>query len=387
MPLHRRVFFIAGFDPKSPRFYHHLFRALAAHPAPGAEGAGVQVGPRRGLSDIADEWDLHAPQASGAPLHTRCTLLRWDDLVRAHWARTPGRVLGDHGRLYTAPHGLLRTAWRESRVNWVLLVLPLCLGLLVVLGWLAAGVALGGWWAEHPGAGAALALGALAWPAWRAWLALSRRVGSDWLLRLYGFSHQQAAGRVPGLQARTDAFAALIAAAPDDDPGLQEVLVVGHSTGATLAAAALARALARRPGLGANGPAVALLTIGHCTPLVYCFHHAGALRDELAALTAHPPLAWVDYTAPADWAGTGRMPPWPRPGPALLRRLSPRFPKLLSPARYAALRRNRLAMHMQYLKPMDHAGRYDLLALLAGAPTLRARHQEVPDDYRDSDPT
>ena len=26
MPLHRRVFFIAGFDPKSPRYYHRLYR-------------------------------------------------------------------------------------------------------------------------------------------------------------------------------------------------------------------------------------------------------------------------------------------------------------------------------------------------------------------------
>jgi hypothetical protein len=64
-----------------------------------------------------------------------------------------------------------------------------------------------------------------------------------------------------------------------------------------------------------------------------------------------------------------------------LRRLSPRFPKILTTQHYAVLRRNRLAMHMQYLKPADHAGRYDLLAIVAGERTLRERHAAVPDDY------
>jgi hypothetical protein len=72
------------------------------------------------------------------------------------------------------------------------------------------------------------------------------------------------------------------------------------------------------------------------------------------------------------------MTPWHRPGPALLHRLSPRFPKILDPAHYRALRRNRLALHMQYLKPADRAGRYDLLALTAGPQTLRDRHPPAP---------
>jgi hypothetical protein len=111
---------------------------------------------------------------------------------------------------------------------------------------------------------------------------------------------------------------------------------------------------------------------------VYFFATAHALRAELDALTAHAQLTWVDYTAPADWAGCGQISPWPHQGRALLHRLSPRFPKILEPARYQALRRNRLAMHMQYLKPADRAGHYDLLALTAGGPTLRERHPPRP---------
>ena len=111
-----------------------------------------------------------------------------------------------------------------------------------------------------------------------------------------------------------------------------------------------------------------------------------ALRDELDVLSDHAALTWVDYTAPADWAGCGRISPWHRAGRALLHRLSPRFPKTLTPAHYQALRRNRLAMHMQYLKPADRAGRYDLLAFAAAEPTLRERHPPASTSADDNTP-
>jgi pimeloyl-ACP methyl ester carboxylesterase len=227
-----------------------------------------------------------------------------------------------------------------------------------------------------PWHGAALGafVAACAIGAWWSWRGLSHRLGTDWLMRLYGFSHAQAAGRITGLDARVDTMAAMIAEAVDDAPEAGEVLVVGHSTGATLAASALARALRRSPRLGVQGPRLGLLTLGQCIPLVYGFDTASALRAELDALTTHPQLTWVDFTAPADWAGCGQISPWLSEGQAVLHRLSPRFPKILEPAHYQRLRRNRLAMHMQYLKPADRAGHYDLLALTAGRPTLRERH-------------
>lgn len=380
-PLHRRVFFIAGFDPKSPRYYHRLFRGLAAHRPPHAQGAQageVRVGPRRRLNDWADEWDLWWPEPDGVSLlHSRCTLLRWDDIVRAHWARPAATVWRDHWNVYVDGwrQGLLGRAWRASRLNWVFLMFPLATTLALALAWAALAGLMAAWlwpvwgpWAV-PGATTACVIAA----GWT-WRRLSHHLGSDWLLRLYGFSHAQAAGKVKELEARVDAMAELVRQAAGDAPEACEILLVGHSTGATLAASALARALRSEASLEWQGPALALLSLGHCTPLVYCFDSAQGLRDELDALVDHPPLTWVDYTAPADWAGCGRIAPWHRPGRAVLHRLSPRFPKILDPAHYQSLRRNRLALHMQYLKPADHAGRYDLLAFVAGGPTLRQRH-------------
>jgi hypothetical protein len=380
MPLHRRVFFIAGFDPKSPRYYHRLYRALARHPSAVKDAGGpaaVAVGPRRPVSDWVDEWDVRWTAGSDGPmLHTRYTVLRWDDIVRAHWARSARSVWRDHWNFYVdgALQGNFGRVWRASRLNWVFIVFPLVLLLAWVGLWSALTATLLGLWPPRSplvaGAAGVVTLAAAAW----GWQRLSHRLGTDWLVRLYGFSHAQAEGRIPGLEERVDAMAAWIAAAQAESPEAREVLVVGHSTGATLAASALSRALQAQPALGQSGPELALLSLGHCTPLVSYFRTAHRFRAELDALTAHPQLTWVDYTAPADWAACGRMTPWLRPGRARLHQLSPRFHQLLQPARYHALKRNRLAMHMQYLRPADRPGRYDLLAMTAGPATLRERH-------------
>lgn len=393
MSAHRHVFFIGGFDPKSPRYTHRLFRALAEHRPPGAEGASagpVAVGARITQDALADTWTIGWPQADGTPRETRVTQLRWDDIVRRHWARSAAGVWRDHRDFYGDGwrQGNFGRLWRASRANWLFAMYPLAVSLACML--LAAALTLtlvGGARAVLPGLGDGGLPGA-AWQgglgvalglvlAWWLWRHLAHRLGADWLLRLYGFSHAQAEGRVPALDERIDAMAGRIAAVLQGPQPPQEVLVIGHSVGATLAASAMARALARPGSADAacgTGPEPALLTLGHCTPLVYFHDTAQALRDELDALTAHARLTWVDYTAPADWAACARMSPWHRPGAAVLHRLSPRFPRLLTPARYRALRRNRLAMHMQYLKPADHAGSYDLLALAAGPSTLRQRH-------------
>lgn len=384
MPLHRRVFFIAGFDPKSPRYYHRLYRDLAAHRPPGSEGsegAPVQVSARRRLNDWADEWDVHWPPAEGGVdgLHTRYTLLRWDDIVRAHWNRTAANVLRDHWNFYVdgSRQGFFSRAWRSSRLNWFFIVFPLGVLLLLTALWACLALGVAAWLPAN--AWARIGVAAVgAYGAWWSWRRLSHRLGSDWLMRLYGFSHAQAEGRVAELQPRVDAMAAMIGDAVRESAGAEEVLVVGHSTGATLAASALSRATVQDPELGRVAPELSLLTLGHCTPLVYYFETADQLRNELDALTALPHMTWIDYTAPADWAGCGRIPPWHRAGRALLHRLSPRFPKILTPQRYRALKRNRLAMHMQYLLPSDFAGQYDLLAFTAGPRTLRKRHPPSP---------
>ena len=65
----------------------------------------------------------------------------------------------------------------------------------------------------------------------------------------------------------------------DTREDVDEVLVVGHSTGAQLAVSALARVPERRV---SAGPALGLLTLGQSIPMISLLPEADALRDDLA---------------------------------------------------------------------------------------------------------
>ena len=66
------------------------------------------------------------------------------------------------------------------------------------------------------------------------------------------FSWQQASGRHPEIDARVERFARHVVAAVRDSDA-DEVLIVGHSTGTTVAVEVAARALALDPEFGRRG--------------------------------------------------------------------------------------------------------------------------------------
>ncbi len=371
MSVHRLVFFLGGFDPKTPRHYHRLYRAAArAHP-PGPAGEAVSVGPRQPHDALSDVWDVQWRPAQGVPLTTRHAVLRWDDIVLRHWGRGLRRVLADWRLMYLR-RGALRALARIHAAA------PACfwlgnLPLLLALACLAT-VGLGGLglsWGLGGSAGWALLFLPLALPLWRG---LERRLDTEWLLRLYAFTCAQGEGELPDLEARLDALADTLAAQARAHPA-HELLVVGHSTGAILAASVLARALRRHPDLAPAGTALGLLTLGHCTPLLAWQPRATQFRAELAQLADTPALTWWDYTAPADWAAFAQAPPWTEGvGRARCHATSPRFHQTMSAPAYAALKADRQALHLHYLRAPERAGGYDPITLTAGPLTLAERH-------------
>ena len=372
MNWQRDVFFFGGFDPRGPARDHRLFAdAVARHPATDA-GESVTMGPRERLAPHLDAWSVHWRQPDGTEVHTRHTVMRWDDIVRRVWPRHWRQAWADRLVVYgQAPrHGALAPIWRHARPAFWLAIFPLLLGL-----------ALGALWAGA--AGLLTWASGTAWPwlaavpAWLwSWRALEVTLDADWLLRLYGFTWHQARGDVPGLTQRLDELAdVLVARAEAADA--RELLVVGHSTGSQMAVSVVARALQKAPWLGARGPSLALLTLGHCTPILAWVRQAGWFRGELARLAAHPHLTWHDVSAPTDWAAFARVPPWlhaPAQGAARLAQYSPRFHKTMGQAAYDELLAHRHALHQQYLRPPRVAGGYDPVVWMAGPLTLAERH-------------
>src|SRR5271155_6130598 len=101
------------------------------------------------------------------------------------------------------------------------------------------------------------------------------------------------------LDARVDAFADCVVARARHD-GVDEIIIAGHSLGATLVIDLLARALARDPDLGKHGPKLGVLTIGATIPKLALHPGGGWVRDAARRLAAAPSLSWAEFQARDD---------------------------------------------------------------------------------------
>jgi hypothetical protein len=391
-PVRRRqVFYISGFDPQGPAHYHRLYADEGAKQAR-VSGYSLLVGGRHRSSPLAAGWAVEARFGTGTEavaVESQVEFLRWDDIVRANWTRSRWRVmlgaLVSTGR--QVRNGVL---WRVLKTSWpafmVLAMPPLLvvvLGLLAALGsGLVAALLVRGFLLTAVLAGAA---GAGSWWALARWA--EARVQMAWLMRSTRFILRQARGATPDLEARIDAFGERIAAAWTRG-AFDEVLVVGHSSGAMLAVSAVSRALAasRLDGGSGSGAVVplSLLTLGECIPMLSYQPEAQQFRAELAAVARSGLVDWVDVTAPPDgccfalvdptaaaWRGNGDVAPpsgWRAP-----KLLSARFAQMFDSVRYAELRLDKYRCHFQYLMASDVPVDYDYFAITAGPKRLTDR--------------
>ncbi len=390
----RQVFYIAGFDPQGPSHYHRLHAEEAPRQARVA-GYAMNVGPRRRVSDIASGWRVDGEFEDGAAaVASQLEFLRWDDIVRAHWPRARWRVM--LGALASTIHQVRNgVLWRVLKTSWpafVVLALPPAL-VALLLAWagvtvVACAALLSRGWALP--AVVAAGTSGLAWWGFAAWA--EAKVQMAWLMRSTRFILRQARGDAPDLERRLDQCAERIAQACRE-PEWDEVLVVGHSSGAMLAVSAVARTLSRLDAAGASAARPALLTLGECIPMLSYQPEAAAFRQELAALATAGDLTWIDVTAPPDGCCFALVDPTaaaraghPHPSAAWRspKLLSARFAQMFSPAAYARLRRDRHRCHFQYLQAAERVTDYDYFAITGGPIRLRDRfasHRSV-DNFR-----
>jgi hypothetical protein len=380
----RRVFYLSGFDPKGAAHYHALYRDQAALQQ-AAGGLKLEVGPRKRLESGDPGWSVNAPAAGGAdPVETDYEFMRWDDVVRDNWPRNAWQLWADIVRttvFYLHTGGL----WAMFKLSWppaVALVMPFLLLCALLLGMPALAFVASSYSSTRSGSplvDVAVGLLTAALLVGLAWL-IERRYAMYWMMRSYAFTARQASGLTPALESRLDELAVRLAdrlAENADD----EVLVVGHSSGAIMAAAVVARALRRLPA-GTPRPVLSLLTLGQWLPLLSLLPQAQAFREELAELGRAERLDWVDFSAPPDGccfalvdplASCGLMRVADRP-----RLLSPRFAEMFDADTYKLLRRDKLELHFQYIKASARQVSYDYFAITAGPLTLAGRFGATP---------
>ena len=394
----RRVFHIPGYDPIHPRRYRELYRTESAAQAQ-VSGYDIAISARGDAETF--NWGVTA-RIDDVDVAARVDVLVWSDIVRDSMAQSiPATYLQ-----------LLRTAWLYlstgtlRRLMWMrkgpviaalypvgMLLLQLLVAL--VLGWgvgnavasalhgLLALIGLTGGIVATVVGGLALILKYALWGAvlvvvLRWFKSKDHKLFAYYLMHDYAFSAGARGANPPALESRIKQFTDRIAEAFTGS--VDEVLVVGHSSGAHLAISVLAD-LIRQGRVPADGPKLALLTLGHVVPMVSFLPRAQRLRSDLAFLAASDALTWVDVSAPGDGccfalcdpvAVTGVTPPgkhWP-----LI--ISAAFTQTLSPARWKALRWRFFRLHFQYLCAFDQPGDYDYFQITAGPLTLADRYRD-----------
>ena len=244
----RCVLYVSGFDPKGASHYHALLKKEGVMQSERG-GWSLSVGSRQRKPNGNPHWAVQA-QVDGRTVQTDYEFMRWDDIVRAHWTQSTPALWADvvGTTWFNIRHQAL---WRMYRLAWppaVALFMPFLLVLGMVLGAPAVGV-LTAWLLHLQGASgwvagaSGLCVGALL-----VWLGrvLENRYSMYWMMRSYAFNARQSLGRTPELEQRLNEHARTLAERVNSAE-YDEVLLVGHSSGANMAASMLARAPLDRP--------------------------------------------------------------------------------------------------------------------------------------------
>lgn len=364
----RVVFYIPGFDPFPPRRYRELYRRE------GAEQARLS-GYKLDLTPLpqggAYGWRV-AAEIEGSRVESRVEVLVWNDLAKS--AMSDGILATYWQMLKTAfiyfgsgaiwPIITLRAGPLLSAFYPVVVLLGQ-LALALAAGWLCfrGGQALGLGWL-----GALLGLGAF-WALMRLFKRLDGKIFAHYLMHDFAYVAAHRGAYPPDLEARLDAFRARLRAALEEGP--DEVLVVGHSSGAHLALSMLGSHL--RAGGATKG--LSLLTIGQAVPMVAFLPKAGRLRADLLLMSEQDQIPWVDVSAPSDGACFALCDPVAVTGLHSPRQLWPlvlsaAFTQTLSPAKLKELGHRYFRIHFQYLCAFDRLPEgkdaYDYFRVTAG---------------------
>jgi hypothetical protein len=223
------------------------------------------------------------------------------------------------------------------------------------------------------------AIGAFVW-LMRWFKAKDGKFFAYYLMHDYAYGAATRGANTPALETRIAEFADAVAEALNSDA--DEVLVVGHSSGAHLGVSVLAD-LIRAGRVPADGPALGFLSLGQVVPMVSFLPDAHRLRADLAFLSTQDALTWVDVTAPGDGCAFALCDPVAVSGVAPEGKrwplvFSAAFTQSLSPERWKTLRWRFFRLHFQYMCAFDSPKDYDYFRITAGPMTLAQRYRDRP---------
>ena len=378
-PFRRKVFYLPGYDPFPARRYRELYRRQARQQA---DISGYVINMAGPLPREGYGWQVTST-IEGRQTDTQIEVLIWSDLVIASRPKY----------VWSTYISLIRTAWiyLSTGVLWRLVrlrkgpVIAALYPVVALLSQLAIAALLGwaafrlpeafGWWDALP---LRAAIGVFVAYVMLRWFQRNDgRFFAYYLMHDFSYSASQNGAYPEELEHRLHQFRDKVSLALDSDA--DEVLVVGHSSGAHLSISMLADLIRQRE-IAPDGPHLGLLTLGHVVPMVSFLPHGERLRADLRYLSRREELTWVDVTAPGDGCSFALCDPVSVSGQSTPRKRSPlvfsaAFTKSLSPARWRQLRWRFFRLHFQYLCAFDRPRDYDYFQITAGPVSLAERYR------------
>jgi hypothetical protein len=363
----RLVHQIAGYDPVDARGHYRRFM--------------------RGLPTFARTWNVAASASAFSEAEGRWTVttqgpnwkveavhqpLAWDDIIRGDYAKP---MLPRLGKFALALFDIFRTGtvFRYFRANFqygFFFLFPV----IYLIGFALIGWLLGRWIAGllalqgsgHAFLAAAIGIAIffllLQWPGrrWRVLQALD-----DWI-----FSWDYLHGRRPDMEARLDRFARQLVEQARD-PTFDEIVVLGHSLGATMAVSVVARALELDAKIGMHGPKLCVLTVGSTIPKFSLHPDAARVRRDIARVASDGAVEWAEYHARADPISFYKF------DPLTEQRVADRFDRkpvirmvgirgMRSPEPYRRIRPRFMRVHHQFVMANELRNAYDFYMMGCG---------------------
>jgi len=371
MTRRRYVYHLAGYGPIGAGWYRVFKRELATFAKTWSVTSQLsEPSPHPRTSSI--HWQV-TTSAPNWHVETGYGMLVWDDIILSDFARPISRRLA-RSSLAFLDFMLTGSAVRYFKASWrygffFLFPFVLLLVLLVVAAMIAyfVAISLSSSYALQAALfvtlSAAIFIALLHWPG-RRW---SVQHGlDDWI-----FSWEYVHGRRPDVEARVDRFAEELVVR-GRDAAIDEILIVGHSMGSTLAVEVVARALEIDPELGRHGPAVCLLTTGSTIPKFALHPASERFRRHAAQIVAEPSIAWAEYQARSDFISFYKFDPVklarfygdPARGKPLMRRVW--IQDMLTPRTYWRIRPKFMRMHHQFVMANERRSTYDYFMMVCG---------------------
>lgn len=369
----RKILYIPGFDPIPPRRYRELYRKESAVQA-AISGYEIEVKGQAGKRYFG--WQSQGRFPDGMAT-AQFEVLVWTDLVQSSMKKG---IAGTYAQLFATAwayigSGALFRLMKLRRGPVLAALYPIAMLLAqAILGLIIAGMVgvvvakIAPWWI-----GGIIAAGVF-WLILNGFRQIDGRVFAYYLMHDYAFTAQHQGAYPTELEARLAEFRDRVAEALQDD--VDEVLIVGHSSGAYLAVSILSDLI--RKGRVPDSPKLALLTLGHVVPMASFLPRAERLWADLAYLSERDEIFWLDITAPGDACCFGLCDPVAVTGVAGPNQrwplvLSAAFTQTLSPEKQKEMRWRWFRRHFQYLCAFDRPGDYDYFAITSGPVSLADR--------------